>query len=813
MDKPNSLPPEALCRVCDPAMLDFETTDDLPELMQVIGQDRAVEAIRFGIGIRRPGFNIYALGPTGTGKTTVVRQFLDPQAKNEQVPSDWAYINNFVEAHKPRALRLPPGRAIPLREDLDHLIQELKVTIPAAFESEEYRTRKDVIDEEFKGRQEKAFEALQAQAKDKNIALIRTPMGIAFAPTLEGKVITPEQFERLPESDRERMSADLEQMQSSLQALFHEGPKWEREHRERVRELNRDLTKYAVSHLIDEIRERWRGQTSVPAYLDAVEQDVIDNAATFLVAGTQDGTPRAPIAGLGGPSASDDPLFRRYRVNVLVSHDTGGGAPVIQEDHPTVGNLLGRIEHIAEYGALITDFNLIKPGALHRANGGYLLLEARRLLLQPFAWEELKRSLRAREIRIESLGQMLSLVSTVSIEPEPIPLDIKIILVGDRLIYYLLSAYDPDFQELFKVPADFADDADLNPDNVKAYARLIGSIARKESLRPLDRAAVARTIEQAARIAADSEKLSMHIESLSDLLRESDHWASVAGRSRVQAEDVRKAVASRDYRSDRVRARIQEEIHRGTILIDTLGAKVGQVNGLSVIELGGFAFGRPSRITARVRLGRGQVIDIEREVELGGPLHSKGVLILSNFLAARFATERPLSLSASLVFEQSYGGIEGDSASSAELYALISALSNLPIDQSLAVTGSVNQFGEIQAIGGVNEKIEGFFDVCAARGLTGGHGVLIPSANIKHLMLREDVVAAARAGKFHIHAVTTIDQGMEILTGRATGTADAQGRYPADSINGLVEQRLEKFIGLGLHYARAMREDKSEERP
>jgi len=477
-------------------------------------------------------------------------------------------------------------------------------------------------------------------------------------------------------------------------------------------------------------------------------------------------------------------------VNVLVDHSESKGAPVVYEDHPTYNNLIGRIEHIAHMGALVTDFNLIKPGALHRANGGYLILDARQLLLQPYAWDGLKRALRSREVRIESLSQVLSLVSTVSLEPEPIPLDVKVVLIGERLLYYLLYQLDPDFGELFKVEADFNEEIPRTPENNLLYARLIGTIARKEGLRPFDRGAVARVIEHSARMADDAEKLSIHLLSTADLLREADYWAGVAGNGVVTADDVQRAIDAQIHRADRLRELVQEEIKRGTILIDTTGERVGQVNGLSVIQLGNFAFGRPNRITARVRLGKGEVVDIEREVELGGPIHSKGVLILSGFLGARYAAERPLSLSASLVFEQSYSGVEGDSASLAELCALLSSLAEVPIRQSLAVTGSVNQHGEVQAIGGVNEKIEGFFDVCKTRGLTGEQGVIIPATNVQHLMLRQDVIEAVKAGQFHIYPVQTVDQGIELLTGIPAGERDEEGNFPEGSINQLVEARL-----------------------
>jgi lon-related putative ATP-dependent protease len=482
--------------------------------------------------------------------------------------------------------------------------------------------------------------------------------------------------------------------------------------------------------------------------------------------------------------------LRRYRVNVLVDHSRSEGAPVIYEDNPTYQNVIGRVEHRAQMGALLTDFNLIKPGVLHRANGGYLILDARKVLLQPYAWEGLKRALRAGQVHIESIGQMLSLLSTVTLEPEPIPLDVKVALLGDRLLYYLLAQYDPEFGDLFKVAADFDEQMDRSEENQEPYAQLLGTLARKEELRPLDRGATARVIEHSARMVGDAEKLTARTRQVADLLREADYWAAQNGNGVMTKADVEQAIDAQIYRSDRLRERMQEGIQRGTILIDTEGAKIGQVNGLSVIQLGGFAFGRPSRITARVRLGKGEVVDIEREVELSGPIHSKGVLILSGFLGSHYVQDKPLSLSASLVFEQSYSGVEGDSASSAELYALLSAIAEAPLKQSLAVTGSVNQHGQVQAIGGVNEKIEGFFDVCKARELTGEQGVLIPASNVKHLMLRKDVIDAVEGGRFHIYPIETIDQGMEVLTGMSAGERDDAGNYPEGSINHRVESRL-----------------------
>jgi lon-related putative ATP-dependent protease len=783
------LPPQALRRRCDPAQFTFNTTADLDDLTEIVGQGRAVEAVRFGIGIRQDGYNLYALGPQGAGKFTAIHQFLAQKAAAEPTPADWCYLNNFEQPHQPRCLKLPPGRGIGLRQDMTQLIEELRTAIPAMFESEDYRARRQAIEEEFKERHEKVFEELQQQALERDIALIRTPGGLAFAPKQDGQVISPEQFHSLPQEKQEQLQADISALQDKLLETIQQFPRWEKEIRDRLKALNREMALFAVGHLMDELRAKYNDLPEVVSYLDDVQQDVLDNVDDFR---SQEESATAAQPGIPLPrSLWGPPLFRRYQVNVLVDNSHSQGAPVIYEDHPTYQNLLGQVEHIVvQMGSLMTDFNLIKPGALHRANGGYLILDARKVLLQPFAWEQLKRAIRSGELRIESPAQIFGLVSTVTLEPQPIPLKVKIVLLGERLLYYLLCEYDPDFGELFKVQADFADEMDRTPENEWLYARLMGTLARKEGLRHFDPLAVSQVIEHSARLVGDSGKLSARMQPVADLLREANYWAEVNGHEIIGAADVQQAIEAQIYRADRVRHRLQEEIERNTILVDTQGEKVGQINGLSVIMLGNFAFGRPSRITARIRLGKGEVIDIEREVELGGPIHSKGVLILSGFLGARYGMERPLTLSASLVFEQSYSGVEGDSASSAELYALLSALAEAPLKQSLAVTGSVNQHGQVQAIGGVNEKIEGFFDLCRARGLTGQQGVLIPAANVRHLMLRLDVIEAVAAGQFQLYSVETIDQGIELLTGLSAGERDAEGNYPAGSFNQRVEVRL-----------------------
>ncbi len=800
------LPPEALYRHCDPETLGFETTEELPEVEEVIGQERALGALRVGIGVRHENYHLFALGPPGLGKHAVVRRMLEERAASDPVPADWCYVHNFNTPHRPKALQLPPGRGAALRTAIDRLIEELRSAIPAAFKSEDYRNRRQAIEEAVKQRQEAAFNELQQAAQARQIALLRTPVGMVLAPMRGGEVLNPEQFNRLPEEERARIRHDIEELQRQLEAILRQIPEWEREARAEIRKLNREVTAFAVRHLIDEVRKDYADLPAVLEHLDAIEHDLMETADQAPSGALPPAliTPGAPPP---GPPGQQIDWFHRYRVNLLVDRSGATAAPVVYEDHPSHPNLLGRIEHIAQFGALVTDFSLIKPGALHRANGGYLVLDARRLLLQPFAWEELKRTLRSGQIRIESLAQTLSLVATVSLEPQPIPLDVKVVLVGDRLLYYLLCALDPDFGELFKVPVDFAEDVPRSAESTAQFVRLVATTARRAGLRPLENAAVARVIEHASRVAADATKLSVRGRMIGDLLREADYFAAQNGHARITRADVQEALDAQVHRADRVRERILEEIRRGTILIDTTATTVGQINGLVVSTLGGFSFGRPIRITARVRLGRGQVVDIEREVEFGGPIHAKGVLILQGFLGARFAAERPLTLHASLVFEQSYGPVEGDSASAAELYALLSALGRVPIRQCFAVTGSVNQRGQIQAIGGVNEKIEGFFDACREIGLTGEQGVLIPQANVDHLMLRDDVVDAVREGRFHIYPVATVDQGMEILTGLTAGERGPDGQFPAGTINQRVEARLAMMADAVRRFAAAGREE------
>jgi lon-related putative ATP-dependent protease len=805
--RPQSLQAAELRRVVNPTSLGFKTTDELQPVNGLIGQERALKAIQFGTSIKSHDFNMFVLGPPASGKTTAVKSHLGPKAADAPTPPDWVYVYNFETPNRPKALKLPHGRAKDLARGMIAALDELRGVLPARFESEDYQARRRAVDEQFRSGNEEALEALSKKAQAQNIALLRTPTGFAMAPMHEGKVVKPDVFNALPEAMRRDVESKISALEKELGTILERLPQADKRRRTQLSELNEEVATSAVRDALVELHSSFTDVPEAAAYLEAAGHDMVRNVGVFLATGEEENAlVKRPV------DTAQDPRFRRYLVNVMAANGgTTTGAPIVEENNPTYGNVTGRVEHFAQMGTLVTDFLLIKPGALHKANGGYLLVDARRLLLSPFAWEALKRAIKAREIRIEQPTELTGLISTQTLDPEPIPLDIKVVLFGDRELYYLLSAYDPDFPRLFKVQADFDDTIKRSSENDNAYARLIASVVKEHGLKPVDATGVARIIDEGARLADDREKLSIELGRISDIVREADYWSSQAKRKITTRQDVVRAIEEHIQRSDRLRDRAQEAINRDIVLVDTEGSRVGQINGLSVIQLGAFAFGRPSRITARVRLGSGRVMDIEREAKLGGPLHSKGVMILWGFLAGRYALEVPLALAATLVFEQSYGGVDGDSASSAELYALLSALSEVAIKQSLAVTGSVNQWGEVQAIGGVNEKIEGFFDICRAKGLNEEQGVLIPKSNVQHLMLREDVVEAVKNGQFSIYAVATIDEGIEILTGVKAGERGTDGRFAAGTINRLVEDKLKSFAERGRSFGKTTRD--SEEGP
>ena len=784
---------EQLYRATDLSQLRFVTTAELQPIDGLVGQPRALEAIRFGTQVGKTGFNLFVIGPNGARMQDAVKAVLAKESRARPIPSDWVYVNNFIDAERPIAIELPAGRARTFHDAMHKLIDDLKSALPAVFQSEDYQTRRGAIDESFQKKQGEAFSALRDKAAEKDIVLLRTPLGFALAPAKDGQVVPPDEFSNWPESKRKEIRATIETLEKDLEHIIHQLPQWEKQRRDEVRQLNRDTAKYAVDQLIEDAKSAFNDLPRVVQHIETVRADLVENVAMF--AGKSESEDSDTIEFRPGS------VFDRYEVNVLVTQDGDKQAPIVEELHPALANLIGRIEYIPVRGALVTNFRLIKAGAAHRANGGYLLLDARSVLLEPFSWAALKRMLRQGKIAIEDIGRFLGFTSTVSLEPDPIPLNVKVILFGDRLLYFLLAAFDPELAEHFKVLADFENDLARTPENEAVLARLVASLVRRDGLNALDRDAVTLVLEHAARLAEHAGKLSLVVEQLREVLIEADFCAREAKRGVISRADVDSALAARIRRAARLRDRTQESILEKVALIETAGAQVGQINGLSVTELGGFSFGRPTRITCQVRPGSGKVVDIEREVELGGPLHSKGVLILSGFLAGRYALDTPMSLFASLVFEQSYGGVEGDSASSAELCALLSALADVPLRQDLAVTGSVNQHGEIQAIGGVNEKIEGFFDICAKRGLTGTQGVLIPQANVQHLMLRKDVIDACAADQFAVYPIATIDEGIALLTGLAAGGRDTKGNYPPDSVNRRVEDRLRDFASIRKNFA------------
>ncbi len=791
--KVRALKPVQLYRPCDRSALRFRTTDEVTSLDGALGQERAVEAIRFGSSTEAEGFNLFLYGPPGTGKYNIVHHFLSEKAAKEITPDDWVYINNFDDSHKPIAMPLPPGRGLELKQAVHQTIDDIRAAVTTVFESEDYRNRHNMLEETYRQDQQHAFDSLSEKAATKNVALVMTPRGFALAPARDGQVIDPEELAKLEDPERERWQADIKELEKELEAIIASIPRRTKELREKLQEMNREISAYVVDAHMADLLTGFSGLPQVAVFVDAMRADLIDNIRTVLGMNGDGGTEEAQhptnMSRNGGAALG----FGRYEVNIIVTNSPDSGAPVIYEDHPSLGNLIGRIEHIEHMGALLTDFRMIKPGAFHRALGGYLLLDARQVLIQPFAWEALKRTIRSGCIKTESPGKYLTVISTVSLEPAPVPHGVKVVLLGDPMMYYLLSAYDPEFSELFKVGADFDNRMERSPETEKRFSECIAMLAKKHEMRAFEKSAVGRIIEYSARETGDSERLSLELAKIKDLMHEAD-WIAGEDRSKyVKRSHVEQALNAARSRRDRIRERSQEAIQRGDILIDTIGSKIGQINALSVLQIGGYSFGRPTRITARTWMGKGRVIDIEREVELGGPLHSKGVMILSSYLSSQFVPGIPLALAASLVFEQTYGGVDGDSASSTELYALLSSLSEIPIKQSLAVTGSVNQHGLVQAIGGVNEKIEGFFDICRERGLTGEQGVLIPVSNVKHLMLRSDVVEATRKGNFRIFPVETIAQGIELLTGLRSGVRGANGKFKNGTIFAAVENRLSEF--------------------
>ena len=808
------LVPGDLKRTCDPQMFPFENTSEIGRKLVSIGQDRLQASLEFGVGIRNDGYHIFALGPEKMNKLDHVRDFLTRRAKGGEVPNDLCYVYDFDDPYRPKLMQLPAGRGGDLARQMEQVVDEMIPTLRSSYESEEYQRRTEAIKNEAEGEQGEIFEAIRKEAKKKGLMLLSTPVGFTIVPMKEdGELMEEQDIENLSEKEFARLEKATEDLQKELQQIIRKIPATKRWLRDEQKKLNEEIARYSMQELLKGVRADFADLEEVIAFLDSVEKDLIQHIDRVMTGGGAGGpgggSAQAMMmamaagggggmsggGGLGGPGGGgiQDLILERYKVNLIVDHGETEGAPVVYEDNPHYKNLNGRVEYQSDMGTLTTHFGLIKPGAFHKAHGGYLILDARQVLLEPFAWESLKRTLKSKELKMEALNESYSLISTVSLEPEPLKLDVKVVLFGHRRLYYLLCELDPDFKTLFKVEADFEDEVDWTEDVHGDYASLLAGLIEKKELMPFDRTAVARVFDEGARMAGDREKLSTMADELADLLMESHHWAQERGAQVVAREDVQQALDQKVYRSARLRDRLQEGIVRELVYIDTEGAVTGQINGLSVLDTGNLRFGKPSRITATVEMGKGDIVDIEREVQMGGPYHSKGMMILQGFIGSRYAQDQPLSLNARIVFEQSYGLIDGDSASSTEIYVLLSAIGEIPLRQSFAVTGSVNQHGVIQPIGGVNEKIEGFFDLCQARGLTGEQGVIIPFSNEKHLMLRDDVIAAVERGEFQICSVRTVDEGMELLTGLPMGELDSDGAYPAESVNGRVKARLEEF--------------------
>jgi lon-related putative ATP-dependent protease len=783
----NELPIESLRKTCDPSVMRCQTTQELAPLQEIIGQERAVRALKFGLGIRDQGFNIYVAGYAGTGRKTAVKNFVEEIASGEPVPPDWCYVNNFSNQYEPNAIQLPAGKGKEFQNDVKNLIENIRTTLPKAFESDDYASKREATIRGLERQRKEVIDKLNTKAQQEGFIIQNTPIGLLLIPVVNGKPLKEEELLSLPQKTKDLIQEKRERLESELRNTMRQFLDMERKIREEIKKLNRDVALYAIGNLVEDLIEKYKDLPEITAYLKDVQNDILDNIAQFVQRGeTQEQMPFTV------PWMKEAP-FKKYKVKVIVDNSDVKGAPVVLEFNPTYQNLFGTAEKEAQFGALVTDFTMIRGGSLHKANSGYLIITVEELLRNPFSYEGLKRALRDEKIVIEEPQERFGFISTKGLKPQPIPLSIKVVLIGNPYLYQQLFTLDMEFTELFKVKAEFDTTMARTEENVKRYAAFVCTICKKENLKHLDASGLAKIVEYSQRLAEDQQKLSTRFAEVADIVREANFYATQDNSKLVTGIHVKKAIEEKIYRSKLIQEKIQEMIQREIRLIDTDAEKVGQVNGLSVMGLGDFAFGSPSRVTASVGLGREGVIDIEREAKMGGPIHTKGVLILSGYLNEKYAQDKPLGLSARLVFEQNYGGVEGDSASSTELYAMLSALSGLPIKQSLAVTGSVNQKGEVQAIGGVNEKIEGFFEVCKAKGFTGHQGVMIPASNVQNLMLKEEIVNAVKAGQFHIYSVKTIDEGIEVLTGTKAGERRKDGAFEDGTVNYRVDKQLKSM--------------------
>ena len=799
--------PADLRWVCDPKLIPAKLSSSLTPINGLLGQERALEAVSFGLDIPSAGYNIFVHGDPGSGKHNAIQSFVKERALKDDKALDWLYVQNFDTEHKPIALCLPGGEGQAFKAAIETALAAVAEGLPSLFDDDDTKSRAKTIEAEFRNANEAGFKKLSNIAEKQDLAIAKTEQGLSVVPMKDGTALTQEEFEKLPKKAKKTLQDNIQGIQQQLADFMSETlPELDKTKQLQLKALYEDVTKAMVSKHLTPVVNRYASDDNIKTHLNALADDLAEY--TPLLAQLATGTLNTEQGGSQhsqGPEAVKGAM-KRYKVNLLVSQQQNvKGAPVVYEDWPGVGRMVGRIEHISQMGTLETNFGLIKSGALHRANGGYLLLDARRVLSAPGSWETLKRALRTGEISIDSPYSSHTALTTVTLEPATIPLKVKVIIFGNRSVYYRLAAMDPDFTELFKVAADFDDRIERKESNIANFARLLAGIADKESLLPLNKNGMAAAIEHAVRMTNDQQRITLRVGPLADLLREANYVAKQEKQKAIGREQVRSAIDRQINRVDRVKQRYHEQIHRESVLIDVSGEKVGQINGLAVMSIGGFAFGKPSRITARTRMGAGRVIDIERSSDLGGSIHSKGMLILSSYLSNHYARNVPVSLSGSIAFEQSYGGVDGDSASSTELYALLSSLSGIPIKQGLAVTGSVNQYGEVQVIGGANEKIEGFFDICSNRpgGLTGEQGVLVPAANIKNLMLRPDVVAACKAGDFNVYGISHINEGIEVLTGMQGGLRDEKTEeFPNSTINQLVENALIGFAEMRRDFGR-----------
>ncbi len=775
---------------------DFSTTGDIEAFEGIIGQDRALHALKFGLRVKGKGFNVYVSGPPGIGKMTSVQSFLEEIAKDRETPPDWCYLNNFKNPYEPVALKLPAGRGKEFQKDMDEVVERLEKDLPQAFTSEDYSRKQEEELTHIQQEQEQMINQINEHARKKGFTIQPTMMGAALVPlNKEGKPMQDEELQSLSDEEQEKLEKKRDELQEEMKDMQKSMRKLQRKQQDASRGVDRQIVMNVVGGIMDELREKYEEYDGIGSFLDEVQENILENIQKFKM-NEQQAQTQQPLQGEQIKQQLQmmrEQTLKQYRVNVIVDNSEQDGAPVILELNPRYYNLVGRIEKEMQMGAITTDFTLIKPGAILQANGGYLVIPVEELVRDYYSWDALKRSLQAEELRVEELAEQIGYMTIKTLRPQPIPLDVKVVLVGIPLIHHLLQSRVPDFSELFKVKADFDTRMDKVDENIQNFLGFITNLCKEEDLLPIDREGTGKLLEHVIRMADHKERISTEFGSISDIIREADYWAGHDGSDVVTRSHVEKALDEKEYRSNLVQHHVEEMIQQGTLLINTEGTATGQVNGLSIMMLGDYRFGRPNRITATVYPGKDGLVDIEREVKLGGPIHSKGIMILGGYLGMKYSREKQLSISARLVFEQSYVGIDGDSASQAELYTLISALSGVPLKQGIAVTGSVNQHGEVQAIGGVNEKIEGYFSVCKKLGLNGEQGVLIPESNIQNLILKDEVLEAIEEEKFNIWAVSSIDAGIEILTGKEAGALQEDGSYPEGSVNRLVSDTLESF--------------------